>query len=281
MTSTLDQIAAETAAAYSAQQVLDAYRQAEDRASLALVLAIQTLFLRVIDPLSIQTSAAAFINRAVPLVVQARARSITLAMAFYSRFRAVESPGLPAISFPTLPDLPRDQIVTSLSVTGPVALRNRLSKIQALTTSPQPPALLVQRAMTSSAAGAAGAAGRHARDGGRDLIEQASKADPVSIGYVRITRGRDTCYYCAMLASRGPVYKNDSFDESDPRFIGPGNAKVHDHCHCNLAPVYKRNSPILTQSAEAEQVWIDSQNQRKPGEDPIHAFRRVWENRAA
>jgi hypothetical protein len=81
-----------------------------------------------------------------------------------------------------------------------------------------------------------------------------------------------------MLASRGLVYKEDSFEFSNEQFEGAGEQKVHDFCGCGLRPAYRDVDELPDRTAELEQMWIDSGSTRRPGETAINAFRRLYES---
>jgi hypothetical protein len=98
---------------------------------------------------------------------------------------------------------------------------------------------------------------RHAQAGGRETIYRATEEDRVALGWIRVTRAKP-CAFCAMLASRGLQYrsfKEGSFAESDARFVGDGDAKVHDGCGCSLKPVYAKNDPLVERTAEFADMW--------------------------
>lgn len=116
----------------------------------------------------------------------------------------------------------------------------------------------VQRALTSKLnhldAKVGAAAMRHVADGGRETIKDIAKnQDKQALGYVRITRP-GCCYFCAMLASRGPVYDEGSFGESNEWFDGDGPAKVHDSCNCSLALVYT-DEAWPSRSEKLAELW--------------------------
>ncbi|SIL72062.1 Uncharacterised protein [Mycobacteroides abscessus subsp. abscessus] len=85
-----------------------------------------------------------------------------------------------------------------------------------------------------------------------DLTQR--RAERKAIGYARMTDD-NPCYFCAVLASQGAVYLNaNSFDRSNSvvrdikrdgkvvahrPFVGDGLVKVHDHCRCQLRPVFR------------------------------------------
>ena len=62
---------------------------------------------------------------------------------------------------------------------------------------------------------------RHAQQAGRDAVQRTAEAAPERIGWARTLTGRENCAFCAMLASRGPVY-----GAKGVRFL------AHDHCDC-------------------------------------------------
>jgi hypothetical protein len=113
-------------------------------------------------------------------------------------------------------------------------------------------------------------------DGARTTVSDSAKADPKAVGWYFVTDG-DPCYFCAMIASRGIVFKHDSFELSNAQFIGKGTAKVHDHCACSVAPAFSRSQRLPKTNRHAAFIW----SQRGDG-DALNAFRRAWEaDRAA
>lgn len=62
----------------------------------------------------------------------------------------------------------------------------------------------------------------------RDTITTNRRRDPDAVGWRRIST--DGCKFCAMLAARGAVYKQDT-----ARFA------AHPHCNCTAQPVFTTN----------------------------------------
>lgn len=88
----------------------------------------------------------------------------------------------------------------------------------------------------------AAASGKAAMNGSRNATNQASVRDSRVLGWIRISDG-DPCYWCAMLISRGAVYKNQFTAGAGARedgrvFLGDGLFKFHDNCGCSAEPVY-------------------------------------------
>lgn len=111
--------------------------------------------------------------------------------------------------------------------------------------------------------------GRKAGDDNRESGKKASKAEPAStkpggkvLGWARVLTGAESCAFCAMLASRGPVYSEDTVvTTGKPREVRPRQVhyrnpgatgghtyvsgsrregeKYHDHCDCIAVLVVK------------------------------------------
>lgn len=65
------------------------------------------------------------------------------------------------------------------------------------------------------------------------------------------------CSFCAMLASRGPCYREDSFSASNKKFKGDARAKIHNNCHCRLLPywnVYEPSAQVRAWRAKYKEV---------------------------
>ena len=123
-----------------------------------------------------------------------------------------------------------------------------------------------------------GTASRIALDGGRMTTIETVKADPVAIGFYRVTDGAP-CAFCALLASRGVVEKSTlyvsehSFDASNAKFTGPGMAKVHNDCGCSMAPAFSRDQELPEVNRKAAEVYLNR------GDHPngaLAAFRKAW-----
>lgn len=98
---------------------------------------------------------------------------------------------------------------------------------------------------------------RVALSGGRRGLLGAIATDSVALGYFWQTRqdGQAPCSWCAMLASRGVVYKADSWPSTDPRPHGFLKVEAHDGCACHLAPVWSRSQEIPDGTRNLEAQW--------------------------
>jgi hypothetical protein len=263
----------------AAAALTEAERVAQSKNGALVAYVVAQLWLRTIDPEDISGSAAKLIARLIPILQKRHVLSATTARTYYQNFRKLEVQGSDGFSLPAMSEMNLEALETSLRVTGEVSLKR---KIAGLPLNDDIPALtqkvLIKQAIEETAVDISGAATRHVMNGGRDELLNATADDPRALGYIRVTDG-DPCYFCAMLASRGPVYDDLSFDDSDPRFIGPGEHKVHDHCGCSTEPVFDRKTKWPGKAKAAETAWIDLSHEL--GHVPtINEFRRRWEGRA-
>lgn len=115
-----------------------------------------------------------------------------------------------------------------------------------------------------------GTASRIALEGGRATIIGTTLADPVALGWYRVTDG-DPCAFCALLASRVALKGRGSLYHSEET----ASFKAHDHCGCAAAPLFDRDQELPDISKEAAEVYSN----RGSG-DAMKAFRKAWGNRA-
>lgn len=253
-------------------------RIAQNKNGALVAYIVARLWVNSIDPSDISGTAANLVAKLIPLLRQRRDFSAITARTYYQNFRKAERGG-DGFSLPAMTELNLQALETSLRVTGEVALKKRIAGLPLTDDIPKlTQQMLIKQAIEDTSVDISGAATRHVMNGGRDEIQSLVAEDREALGYIRVTDG-DPCYFCAMLASRGPVYDDESFDQSDPRFIGAGEHKVHDHCGCGTEPVYDRKTKWPGKAKAAETAWIDLS--RELGRVPtINDFRRRWEGRA-
>lgn len=108
-----------------------------------------------------------------------------------------------------------------------------------------------------------GTSARIALSGGRNTILDTVKADPVAVGWYRVTDG-SPCAFCALLASRGVAYKSEKTAEF----------QSHNDCGCTAAPAFSRSEELPALSETALQVYLER------GSGPaLQAFRKAWADR--
>ena len=235
-----------------AARLTEAHRLAQSRLAARTVVQMASAW-PLLDPENLDRTTERWLAVTVPMVRAQRITSARLAANYLAAFRMLEL-GSTAQLTPVLAEtMPTEAIATSLVVTGPVAVKThmRISPI-------------IAKAMDIGNASAAGAAMRHTLGGGRQTITDTVAADPKAFGWARATSGR-TCHFCAMLASRGPVFSEDSvhFD-------------AHDHCSCTAEPVYRRHAAWPAGSERFRRLW-DETTVGLSGADARNAFRQALE----
>lgn len=252
--------------------------QAREAAKIAaLVVAYYRTRVQIEDPASVERWLSIFI----PRLLRGRDRSALTAATYAQALRQLEVPEVKdSFRFEKAAEMSTEQLRTSLMVTGIKDLQTQLHKIRSSDMDPTMRRAVYEKARSSAETAVAGAAARHVLNGGRDTLREGVKADPVAIGFARVTKG-DPCYFCAMLASRGPVYQDDSFDESDVRFSGAHNVKVHDSCACSIKPQYRRNGdPLEEQWKPYQDLWNRLRDEEElSGRALLLAFRAEHEGR--
>lgn len=255
------------------------HRLAQGALAQATALAMLKLWPLLVAGRRIDANTPQWLELALAIMAAQRQQSAALAAQFATAYRVVESGRLDSTFTPTpAVDLNIDAARTSMMVLGPVAYKQQVAKqlgveVRDLNQGVIDRNPLSEGTQAKLAANTSRAAMRHVRNGGRETLDDVMRNDKAVVGYVRITDG-DPCFFCAMLASRGPVYQDDSFADSDPRFQGPGKQKVHDGCGCDLLPLYRRAGEQWPGRAkEFDALW------RQTGS--ILKFRQAYEGRAA
>lgn len=196
----------------SSSRLTEAHRLAQTRLGAATVADMLAAW-RLVDPKALDATTPEWLRVAVRLIAGRRQESAELAAAYMRAFRLLKvGEALPPILMGAL-DVPT--VVTSLTVTGPVSLKRATALARPLTV-----------AAETAQANTARAAMRHALDGGRATISATIDADPVALGYRRVTSGK-ACGFCSLLAGRGAVYGRET-----------SHFAAHDGCSCSSEPVY-------------------------------------------
>lgn len=265
-----------------------AYREALARTS-AAVLQVMIAGWRSIDLDDLSGTSDQWMTNSIAAVLGGQRNAVQLANAYTAQVRRISVPDAPPFTPPPAAPPNVEQIRNSLEFTGIRTTAREYAKQKIFAEQQRtrddegnetsPAGVPKQRILQEGLARASGAAIRHVTTAGFDQVKQTVQEDKVAIGWYRTTRP-GCCYFCAMLASRGLVYKEDSFEASNARFAGPGEQKVHDRCGCGLRPVYSRFDDLPDQTAEFEQLWIEAAEEYS-GADAILNFRRAYEGRAA
>lgn len=240
------------AATIEARRLTEAHRLTQARLGAQTILRMRQLW-PILDGEALDASFPLWLRSVTPLVRLQRVASARLAASYLGAFRTLEL-GLSADT--TTPRLAEtvvtDALTTSMLVTGPAAVKSATKR-----------GVTIERAMTIAEAMSASAAMRHALNGGRDTIVNTVRADRTALGWARATSG-SPCAFCAMLASRGPVYKTET----------TGGFQAHDHCSCAVEPVYRRDADWPAGGRRYQEIW----NEAKLADgDTVANFRRLIE----
>lgn len=130
----------------------------------------------------------------------------------------------------------------------------------------------------------------HAVEDDHDLraLQEAAPEEHVVRGWARVATGRETCSWCLMLISRGPVYlgaDNAGLDLSDREVtdlwhhskgdlqaffdaIGEHMEQWHPNCDCKVVPVFKVESwPGKAEADRALGLWNEATRQAMEEEE--------------
>ena len=198
----------------AANRLTEAHRLAQARIGAQPATQMRAVW-NLLDVEDLGATTPTWLQAAVPLVRAQHRQSAVLAADYLRVFRATQLGTLDGPT-PTLAVFDPRRVATSLTVTGPVALKSAMSRGMALT-----------QATDIAQARMAAASLRQALDGGRETIATTVASDPEAVGYARVTSGR-ACEFCSMLADRGAVYSDDTV-----------HFEAHDGCSCSAEPAYR------------------------------------------
>lgn len=167
---------------------------------------------------------------------------------------AVKALIIPAFKYPN-----PQMLQTSFRVTGPVAFKTVVGRGRN-----------VNEAIKSLQKQLPGSAVRHALDSGRNLVTETSVRNKQIVAWRRVTDGHP-CYFCAVLASRGAVYRS-----RESALFSDGD-KYHDHCRCHAEALFRdEEEPDYVQKLQA---FYKKVTEGYSGSDALNAFRRAWNKR--
>lgn len=118
------------------------------------------------------------------------------------------------------------------------------------------------------------AASRHAQQPARETVQETADEGGSEMGWARVLTGARSCAFCAMLASRGPVYKSDK----SALFRGGASMDAY-HNGCDCIAVLVRRGAIWEGHDSFDslnELW-QTATKRKSNKDARNAFRREWD----
>lgn len=128
-----------------------------------------------------------------------------------------------------------------------------------------------EKALTTAGSLAAGAAQRVVLNAGREVVDEIAKKDRRAIAYARLSGTGTPCGWCAMLISRGPIYRSSASAGGDD------GRKYHDNCNCFAMPIYSieqfNDDPQFDLNRELAGEWA-SVTKGLRGKSAIAAFRK-------
>lgn len=113
----------------------------------------------------------------------------------------------------------------------------------------------------------------------REATLTAVETDRAAKGWARVAEP-GACAFCAMLATRGAVYKSADTAGADQnaRFTGEGEFKYHDNCRCHVEPVFNAYEPTAqVRQWQAEWAQLKKDLGRSPS---AYEWRRHFEGRS-
>jgi hypothetical protein len=157
------------------------------------------------------------------------------------------------------------------AMTGWATRDLRVVEPQTAPTTPVPPSEeVIQAAERDLVAGAERLVLNQAR---LTTVENVQR-DREARGWAREVRP-ECCYFCALMASRGAVYKSadTAGRDANQRFTGTGRFKFHNNCSCVAVPIF--GTYELSDTAKAAAAAYKNRGKG----DPMNAYRKVWEAR--
>lgn len=246
------------------------FRKAQDKALLPVLKRLRSLF-------HTQGAPVTLAQRETMALYLLRPIRTARAQTYETTVRYLHGQGFTE-NLPPLPDYPLRAVEQ--------ALENSVSELTVgsdpLTESNRTLGEFVESAQKSTS----GAVTRHVQAPARETVQRLAEASGPIIGWARMLTGPSSCSFCAMLASRGPVYT--SHDAAIGRGGNPltvyhmahlnKNGKmVGGNCDCIAVPV-RHGIPWEGSDAHInlENLWMDS-TKRKSNADARNAFRRQWD----
>lgn len=225
----------------------EAHRQLQGRVSAATIRDLLRLW-ALVDPTDLRGTLDPFARASLAIVRGGHRASATAAQRYYMAFRQMERvSGVVAVTMAPPPD--DDYIVGALRGAGVAGIKNARSR-----------GASVEAAHQNGFVNLAGSAARIVASGGRETLLGAIAGDPQAHGFQRVTDG-SPCAFCAMIASRGIVSK----EEASAGF------KAHGHCGCTAEPAFE-GSALSPANARFRAAWQES-TRGLSGTDALRAFR--------
>jgi hypothetical protein len=178
--------------------------------------------------------------------------------------------------FPTVATVPKYDVVAVVDMLQRVVGKSQTRDQKPITSGNRRDTLVVE----DVGARIVRAAERHAQQPAREIVEQVADEWP-GVAWARVLTGARSCYFCAMLASRGPVYGSEtSAQKGKNRVEYRGGQRVdryHDGCDCEVVLVQNYSSWEGRRAHKLlAKLWEDS-TEGTSGRRSMNAFRIAYE----
>ena len=188
-----------------------------------------------LDVSDLDGSQSRWLTAQLALLGGAYSQSQDIAGEYVDAYRRAEGAGTSAPF--VAPVFPYEESVAAMLISGPHRVKAYIGK-----------GMSPSVAHGAAVNGLTGMARRQVLAGGRMAIDSTTVHDSKAIGWRRVTDGKP-CTFCAMLATRGPVYASE---QTASEIAGSG-LRYHAHCGCTAEIVYGEWIPT-----KAEQQYIDA-----------------------
>ena len=203
-------------------------------------------------------------------ILSGRQQSTTAAHSYYEAAKKLEFGS--TAEAPVLDDIQTtpntERLRTSLLAVGPGLYRQRVIR-------GDDPELAIRKAQAATL----GASVRHVLDGGRSLIDSATRTDGQALGWTRVTDG-NPCAFCAMLATRASsvlyASRTSAITASGARGNRAQGSRYHDNCRCTAMPVFTPDFELPPDVDKWDQLYSEV-TKGHSGKDALNAFRRAFE----
>lgn len=203
----------------------------------------------LVDPVDLGGTIDPFARAGLALVQAGRRASASAAQRYYVAFRQTE--GIRGTIVVTTAVSPPDEFVAgALRGGGLAGIRNARLRGADVTTAHQNGFVKMSGSAVQLVAG-----------GGRETLLDAIRSDPEAQGFQRVTDG-SPCAFCAMVASRGIVFKEEA----------TAGFEAHGHCGCTAEPAFE-GSRVRPDNARFAAEWRDA-TQGLSGSEALAAYRR-------
>jgi hypothetical protein len=159
---------------------------------------------------------------------------------------------VPILELP--PALDEALITATLDSTGPYSLLARIKSGQQVT-----------EAVQNTGVQLSGAASRLILNGARMAVLTAVQEDSKAVAWMRVTAA-NPCSWCAMLASRGPIYRTEA----------SAGFKAHNNCRCVAQACFSAEDAEALRDNDLYQQW-QQVTQGHSGKYALRAWRRYWD----